>query len=85
MLARPTGTVDRGRMALVALSTAVAGGLALAAARIATLPGDIDAQPYGFGTSFRDSDRSLVPYVAQSGLRPGWCSAPCSSPSRCSP
>jgi hypothetical protein len=58
-------------MVLVALSTAVAGGLVLAAARIARLTGNGNAHSHGFGTRFRDPHSSLAPYVAQSGLRTG--------------
>jgi hypothetical protein len=71
MLARPTSAAHRGRMVLVALSTAAAGGLVLAAARIARLTGNGDAHSHRFVTRFRDSHGSLAPYVAQSGLRAG--------------
>jgi hypothetical protein len=71
MLARPTSAAHRGRMVLVALSTAVAGGLVLAAARIARLTGNGDAYPHRFVTRFRDPHGGLAPYVAQSGLRTG--------------
>jgi hypothetical protein len=71
MLARPTSAAHRGRMVLVALSTAVAGGLVLAAARIARLTGNGDAHSHRFVTRFRNPHGSLAPYVAQSGLRTG--------------
>ena len=67
MLAQPTAAADRARFLLVAVSTAVAGGLVITAARIARLSGDSDV----FGHVPRDPDDSLAPYVTQSGLRSG--------------
>jgi hypothetical protein len=59
-LALPAARTERGRLVLVAASTATAGALLLAAARIAAHPsGGAAAEP------------GLAPYVTQDGLRPG--------------
>jgi hypothetical protein len=69
LLARPTSPADRGRLWLLAGATAVAGGLLIAAARIARLSidGDYDASWVGPGSA----THGLAPYVQQAGLRPG--------------
>jgi hypothetical protein len=59
-LALPAARTERDRFALVVASTAVAGGLVLAAAKIAAQPGGGTAAGAG-----------LAPYVTQDGLRPG--------------
>ena len=69
LLARPRSPADRGRLLLLTASTAVAGGLLIAAARIARLSIDTESGFTQFGP-----DRptyQLAPYVGQAGLRPG--------------
>jgi hypothetical protein len=65
LLARPKAPADRGRLLLLAGSTALAGGLLIAAARIARL--SIDS---GSDISVGPA-RGLAPYLQESGLRPG--------------
>jgi hypothetical protein len=68
LLARPRSPADRGRLQLLAGSTAVAGGLLIAAARIARLSlGGGDDSFVGPGSPTHD----LAPYLQESGLRPG--------------
>lgn len=67
LLARPTAAADRGRVALIAAATAVAGAFLLAAVRIARFSGGGDG---GAGVSGESGD-GLARYVTEPGLRPG--------------
>jgi hypothetical protein len=67
LLARPKAPADRGRLQLLTGSTAVAGGLLIAAARIARLSVNSDSGFSGPGSK----TYGLAPYIQESGLRPG--------------
>jgi hypothetical protein len=67
-LARPTSPADRGRLLLLSGSTAVAGGLLIAAARIARLSIDGD---YGISAFGPLPSHELALYIQEAGLRPG--------------
>jgi hypothetical protein len=71
LLARPTSAADRGRFLLVTGATAVAGGLLVAAARVAQLTIDTDGGGSYLGPQAPVPDGGLAPYVSQAGLRPG--------------
>jgi len=71
LLARPTSAADRGRFLLVTGATAVAGGLLVAAARVAQLTIDTDGGGSYVGPQAPVPDGGLAPYVSQAGLRPG--------------
>jgi hypothetical protein len=67
LLARPKAPADRGRLQLLTGSTAVAGGLLIAAGRIARVSGNSDSGFSGPGSK----TYGLAPYLQESGLRPG--------------
>ena len=63
-LARPASSIDRGRFALTALSTAIGGALLLAALHILRLPQLASGTP-------EESRSDLANYVTEGGLRAG--------------
>jgi hypothetical protein len=71
LLARPVSGADRARFLLISGSTAVAGGLLIAGARVAQLTMASDSGGT-FAVPFAgDQTEGLAPYVTQAGLRPG--------------
>ena len=71
LLARPVSGADRARFLLVTGSTAVAGGLLIAGARVARLTVDSNRAGTFAGASAGPPSYDLAPYVTQAGLRPG--------------
>jgi len=71
-LARTSSVADRRRALLIAVSTAIAGGLLLAALQILRLPAEIAAGAASrMPLSGSQQDADLAPYLTDSGLRPG--------------
>ena len=71
-LARSSSAADRRRALLIAVSTAIAGGLLLAALHILRLPAEIAAGAASqMPLSGSQQDVDLAPYLTDSGLRPG--------------
>lgn len=72
LLAAPSARADRSRSLLVVTSTALAGALLIAAARIARLTMDSDSGVFGSSMTLAGGRfGGLAPYLTQGGLRPG--------------